>query len=280
MEETVDQIIAEFDAPIQYIQESGIDLLLNIVGALTIIVIALFFSGWVKRTITRTPQRVKHFDPTLASFFGNVAKYLVLIVAAITVLGVFGVQTTSMAALIGAAGLAIGLALQGTLSHLAAGVMLVLFRPFKVGDFVEAAGESGTVTEISLFNTELTTPDNIKVIVPNSDVFSGTIKNYSAHENRRLDMIFGIAYDSDMKAAETILKGIVARDPRVLAEPEPFVRVTNLGDYSVDFTLRLWCRSSDYWDLKFDITRAVKEEFDAGGIDIPFPTAIELTRAA
>jgi small conductance mechanosensitive channel len=280
VEGTVNQIIAEFDAPIQYIQESGIDLLLNVVGALTIIVLALFVSGWVKRTITRTPQRVKHFDPTLASFFGNVAKYLVLIVAAITVLGVFGVQTTSMAALIGAAGLAIGLALQGTLSHLAAGVMLVLFRPFKVGDFVEAAGESGTVSEISLFNTELTTVDNVKVIVPNSDVFSNTIKNYSAHALRRLDMVFGISYDSDLKAAETILKGIVARDPRVHADPEPFVRLTNLGDYSVDFTLRLWCDASDYWDLKFDVTRAVKEEFDAGGIDIPFPTRMELTRAA
>ena len=280
MEGTVNQIIAEFDAPIQYIQESGIDLLLNVVGALTIIVIALFVSGWVKRTITRTPQRVKHFDPTLASFFGNVAKYLVLIVAAITVLGVFGVQTTSMAALIGAAGLAIGLALQGTLSHLAAGVMLVLFRPFKVGDFVEVAGESGTVNEISLFNTELTTVDNVKVIVPNSDVCSNTIKNYSAHALRRLDMVFGICYDSDLKAAETILKGIVARDPRVHADPEPFVRLTNLGDYSVDFTLRLWCDASDYWDLKFDVTRAVKEEFDAGGIDIPFPTRMELTRAA
>jgi small conductance mechanosensitive channel len=280
VEETVDQIIAEFDAPIQYIQESGVDLLLNILGALTIIIIALFVSGWVKRTITRTPQRVKHFDPTLASFFGNVAKYLVLIVAAITVLGVFGVQTTSMAALIGAAGLAIGLALQGTLSHLAAGVMLVLFRPFKVGDFVEAAGESGTVSEISLFNTELTTVDNVKVIVPNSDVFSNTIKNYSAHDTRRLDMVFGIAYDSDIKQAETILKAIVARDPRVHADPEPFVRLTNLGDYSVDFTLRLWCKASDYWDLKFDVTRAVKEEFDAGGIDIPFPTRIDITKAA
>ena len=256
MEETVDQIIAEFDAPIQYIQESGVDLLLNILGALTIIIIALFVSGWVKRAITRTPQRVKHFDPTLASFFGNVAKYLVLIVAAITVLGVFGVQTTSMAALIGAAGLAIGLALQGTLSHLAAGVMLVLF------------------------NTELTTVDNVKVIVPKSDVFSNTIKNYSAHDTRRLDMVFGIAYDSDIKQAETILKAIVARDPRVHADPEPFVRLTNLGDYSVDFTLRLWCKASDYWDLKFDVTRAVKEEFDAGGIDIPFPTRIDITKAA
>lgn len=280
MEETVDQIVAEIDTSLQFVRESGFELLMNVLGALAIIVLALIVSGWVKRAISRTPQRIKHFDPTLASFFGNVAKYLVLVIAAITVLGVFGIQTTSMAALIGAAGLAIGLALQGTLSHLAAGVMIVMFRPFKVGDFVEAAGEMGTVREISLFNTELATVDNVQVIVPNADVFSSTIKNFSAHDTRRLDMVFGISYDSDLKRAEAILKEIVARDARVLADPEPFIKLTNLGDYSVDFTLRLWCKSSDYWDLKFDVTRAVKEEFDAGGIDIPFPTAIELTRAA
>jgi small conductance mechanosensitive channel len=280
MEETVDQIVAEIDTSLQFVRESGFELLMNVLGALAIIILALIVSSWAKRAISRTPQRIKHFDPTLASFFGNVAKYLILVIAAITVLGVFGIQTTSMAALIGAAGLAIGLALQGTLSHLAAGVMIVMFRPFKVGDFVEAAGEMGTVREISLFNTELATVDNVQVIVPNGDVFSSTIKNFSAHDTRRLDMVFGISYDSDLKRAETILTDIVARDARVLPEPEPFIKLTNLGDYSVDFTLRLWCKSEDYWDLKFDVTRAVKEEFDAGGIDIPFPTAIELTRAA
>ncbi|MGI1664118.1 mechanosensitive ion channel family protein [Palleronia sp. KMU-117] len=280
MEETVDQIVAEIDTSLQFVRESGFELLMNVLGALAIIILALIVSGWTKRAISRTPQRIRHFDPTLASFFGNVAKYLILVIAAITVLGVFGIQTTSMAALIGAAGLAIGLALQGTLSHLAAGVMIVMFRPFKVGDFVEAAGEMGTVREISLFNTELATVDNVQVIVPNGDVFSSTIKNFSAHDTRRLDMVFGISYDSDLKRAEAILKDIVARDARVLPDPEPFIKLTNLGDYSVDFTLRLWCKAADYWDLKFDVTRAVKEEFDAGGIDIPFPTAIELTRAA
>jgi small conductance mechanosensitive channel len=274
----MDEVMDDIESSVAFIRESGWDLLMNAVSALVIIVIALIVSGWVKRAISRTPLRVKHFDPTLASFFGNIAKYAILVIAAITVLGVFGVQTTSLAAVIGAATLAIGLALQGTLGHLAAGVMLVMFRPFKVGDFVEAAGEAGTVREISLFNTELATVDNVQVIVPNGDVFSTTIKNYSTHSERRLDMVFGVSYDSDLKKAEAILRSIVEADSRILADPEPFVKVTNLGDFSVDFTLRLWCKAADYWDLKFDFTRTVKDRFDAGGIDIPFPTAIEIVK--
>jgi small conductance mechanosensitive channel len=274
----MDEVMTELENSMTFIRESGWQFLMDALSALLIIILALIVSGWVKRAIKRTPERIKHFDPTLASFFANIAKYLILLIAAVTVLGVFGIQTTSFAAVIGAATLAIGLSLQGTLGHLAAGVMIVMFRPFKVGDFVEAAGEAGTVMEISLFNTELATVDNVQVIVPNGDVFSSTIKNYSAHPERRLDMVFGVSYDSDLKQAETILRNIVVADSRILAEPEPFVKVTNLGDYSVDFTLRLWCKAADYWDLKFDFTRSVKEQFDAGGIDIPFPTTIELQK--
>lgn len=276
----MEEVMNEIDASMDFIRESGWELLMDAASALVIIIIALIISGWVKRTILRTPKRVPQFDPTLASFFANIAKYAVLAIGFITVLGVFGFQTTSLAALIGATGLAIGLALQGTLSHLAAGVMLVMFRPFKVGDFVEAAGEAGTVREISLFNTELATVDNVQVIVPNGDVFSSTIKNYSAHSERRLDMVFGVSYDSDLKTAETVLRELVDADPRVLRDPEPFVKVTNLGDFSIDFTLRLWCKADDYWDLKFDFTRAVKQRFDAAGIDIPFPTTLELVKRA
>jgi small conductance mechanosensitive channel len=276
----MDEVMADLETSMNFIRESGWDLLMNAVAALVIVVLALIISGWVKRAIARTPKRIKHFDPTLASFFGNIAKYAILVIAGITVLGVFGVQTTSLAAVIGAATLAIGLALQGTLGHLAAGVMLVMFRPFKVGDFVQAAGESGTVREISLFNTELATVDNVQIILPNGDVFSSVIKNFSAHSERRLDMVFGVSYDSDLKKAESILRDLVDADQRILGDPEPFVKVTNLGDFSVDFTLRLWCKAEDYWDIKFDFTRAVKDRFDAGGIDIPFPTAIELVKEA
>lgn len=275
----MDEMLEDVDGSLDFLRESGLELLMDAGAALAIIVIAMIVSGWAKRTIKKMPNRIEHFDPTLATFFSNIAKYLILVIAAIAVLGMFGIQTTSLAALIGAAGLAVGLALQGTLSHLAAGVLLVMFRPFKVGDFVEAGGELGTVREISLFNTELATVDNIQIIVPNGDIFSGTIKNFSAHEDRRVDMVFGVSYDSDLKAAEDILKDLIATDSRILKDPEPFVKVTNLGDFSVDFTVRVWCKAGDYWDIKFDFTRAVKDRFDGGGIEIPFPTALELTKA-
>ncbi len=276
----MEELVNEANGVVDFVVESGLNLLLDAVAALAVIILALMVSGWAKRAINRMPDRIENFDPTLATFFGNIAKYLILTIAAIAVLGMFGVQTTSLAALLGAAGLAVGLALQGTLSHLAAGVLLVLFRPFKVGDFVEAGGESGTVKEISLFNTELATVDNVQIIVPNGDVFSGTIKNYSTHKERRVDMVFGVSYDTDLKAAEAILKDIISSDSRILADPEPFVKITNLGDFSVDFTVRIWCKAADFWDLKFDFTRLVKEKFDEGGIDIPFPTTLELTRPA
>lgn len=271
-------MLKEIDNVIEYALSMGISLLFDALAALAIIIAALIFSGWIKRTIVELPKKSDRLDPTLAGFFANIAKYMILALAGIAVLGTFGVETTSLAALIGAAGLAIGLALQGTLSHLAAGVLLAMFRPFKVGDFIEASGEAGTVKQISLLNTELATPDNVQIIVPNGDVFSSTIKNYSVHSERRVDMIFGVSYDTDLKAAEAILKDMMANDRRVLANPAPFAKVTNLGDFSVDFTVRLWCKADDYWDLKFDFMRSVKEAFDAGGIDIPFPTALELTK--
>lgn len=257
-----------------------VDLAVNVGTALAIIVVALWISGWVAGRIRNLPKRHEEFDPTLARFFASIARYAILAFAGIAVLSQFGIQTTSLAALVGAAGLAIGLALQGTLSHLASGVMLVLFRPIKVGDFVVVGGEMGTVEEISLFNTQLTTVDNVLIIVPNGNVFAGVITNYSAYDTRRCDMVFGVSYDTDLKKAEEVIWKIVNADERVLKDPEPFVKVTNLGDFSVDFTLRLWCASADYWNLKFETTRLIKDEFDAAGIDIPFPTSIEIQKDA
>ena len=256
------------------------NIFINALYALAIAIVALAVSGWVAGRIRRLPQRNERFDPTLAAFFASLARYAILAFAGIAILGRFGIETTSLAAVIAAAGLAIGLALQGTLGHLAAGVLLIFFRPVKVGDYVQVAGESGTVKQVSLFNTELVTPDNVQIIVPNGDVFSSAIVNYSAHPTRRVDMVFGVSYDSDLKKAEGILRDLAKKDGRVQADPEPFVKVTNLGDSSVDFTVRLWANAADYWDIKFDYTRAVKDAFDAAGIDIPFPTSIEITKAA
>jgi small conductance mechanosensitive channel len=150
--------------------------------------------------------------------------------------------------------------------------MLVIFRPFKIGDFVELGGYGGTVVSVNLFTTELATPDNVQIILPNGQVFGAAIKNFSFHETRRVDLLFGVSYGSDLKAAEKILTGLVSKDDRILSDPEAFVKVTNLGDSSVDFTVRVWVDADDYWDVKFDLTRQVKDAFDNGGIEIPFPT--------
>lgn len=256
------------------------EIVMNVAYALLIAVAAFWGSGFVRNRIESLPELHENFDPMLARFVGSIARWAIIAFAGIFILGRFGIETTSLAAVVGAAGLAIGLALQGSLSNLAAGVMLVAFRPFKVGDYINAAGVSGTVDAVTLFTTELTTPDNVKIIVPNGDVFSSAITNFSHYDSRRCDLIFGVSYDSDLKAAEKILRDCIKADDRAHGDPEPFVKVTNLGDSSVDFTVRIWCNAADYWDLKFDLTRAVKEAFDKGGIDIPFPTQIEISKSA
>ena len=252
----------------------------NAVSALAIALGALWLSGIARRQIAALAEKNAKLDVTLMRFAGSVVSYLILAVAVIFILGRFGIETTSLAALLGAAGLAIGLALQGTLSNVAAGVMLIGFRPFKVGDYIRAAGQSGTVSAVTLFTTELTTPDNVQIIVPNGDIFSSAITNYSYHKTRRCDLVFGVSYDSDLKKAETIIRDCIRADARAHGDPEPFVKVSNLGDSSVDFTVRVWCDAGDYWGMKFDLTRAVKEAFDASGIEIPFPTQTVIRSAA
>jgi small conductance mechanosensitive channel len=192
---------------------------------------------------------------------------------------VFGIQATSLVAVLGAASLAIGLALQGTLSNLAAGFMLILFRPFKVGQYIDAGGTAGTVKEINLFVTELATPDNVQIIVPNAKIWGSIITNYSFHPTRRVDLTFGIDYGDDADKAMEVIRTVATADERVHAEPGPWMRVTNLGDSSVDIGVRLWCNASDYWELKFAMTRAVKEAFDKAGISIPYPHSVEIQKA-
>ena len=248
------------------------DLIINVVYGGTILVAAIWVGGFLKTYIVSYSREHEDIDETLFTFLGTIARYALLGFAGVFVLARFGIQTASLVAVIGAAGLAIGLALQGTLANVAAGVMLVIFRPFKIGDFVELGGFSGTVKVVSLFTTELATPDNVQIILPNGQVFGAAIKNYSFYDTRRVDMVFGVSYGSNLKEAEAILQELIDSDDRILSTPEAFLKVTNLGDSSVDFTMRVWVDASDTWDVKFDMTRRAKDALDAGGIDIPFPT--------
>ena len=253
---------------------------LNVVLAVAIIVAAFWLSGFAKRQIVKLGLKYEELDDTLFLFLASLAKYAILAIAVVFVLSMFGIQTTSLVALLGAAGLAIGLALQGTLSNLAAGVMLLGFRPFKIGDFVGVGGFSGTVKAITLFTTEIATSDNVQITIPNSDIWASSIKNYSYYDRRRCDIVIGVSYDTDLKKAEAALRKVIAADECALDDPEPFVKVTNLGDSSVDFTLRVWATADEFWNMKHALLRAIKEEFDRQEIDIPYPTALRINKQA
>ncbi len=252
----------------------------DILSVVLIVVLGFVLSGWVRRRIVAIGGRNKHLDVTLFNFLGNIVRYLILAFAALFVLNTFGIQTTSLVALIGAAGLAIGLALQGTLSNVAAGVMIILFRPIKIGDFVQVSGVSGTVKDISLNYTELADAGNVQVIVPNAQVWGNTIINFSVNQTRRAEWIFGVGYGADLKLAEQVIRDTILNDPRSLTDPAPFLQVNNLGDFSVDFLCRVWVKSSDYFQYQADMKRQVKEALDEAGIDIPFPTRTVLNNQA
>jgi small conductance mechanosensitive channel len=228
-------------------------------------VVALVVRG-VEKVLAR--QKV---DETLVSFMTSILRWLLLLFVVIAALSQLGIDTTSLIALLGAAGLAVGLALQGSLANFAAGVLIIIFRPFTRGDFIDAGGAMGTVDKISIFTTILTTPDNKEVIVPNGGIIGGVITNFSARPTRRVDMVFGIAYDDDLRQARQILEEIIAADDRILAEPAPVITVGELADSSVNFLVRPWVNAADYWAVLWDTTEAVKLRFDEAGITIPFP---------
>ena len=244
---------------------------LKVFGALVVLVIGLRIAGWLSSLVRKQTSKRAGVDETLGAFFGSLVRWFVTAAVIIASLQVFGVQATSFVAVLGALTLAIGLSLQGALGNIASGVMIMLFRPYKNGDFVEIADQVGTVKEINLFQTILATLDNVKIIIPNTEAIDGVIKNYSGYDTRRCDIVFGIDYDDDMDKALGIIQTLVDADERVFRDPEPFVKVTNLGDSSVDITCRLWCNATDLWNLKFDLTKKVKEEFDTQGISIPYP---------
>ncbi len=245
---------------------------LDVVAAIVTLMVGFWIAGRVKKLLLRLPNTSEKIDPTVANFLASIARYLVIAVTVLAVLERFGVQTTSLVAMLGAAGLAVGLALQGTLSNIAAGAMLLIFRPFGVGQFIKVAGHSGTVRVITLFTTELDTSDNIRIIIPNASVWGSSIINMSYHDRRRLELVFGIGYDDDINHAMTVIKSIIGHDSRCHSDPEPFVAVTNLGDSSVDITVRIWCDSGDKFSLNSDLLKATKEAFDAEKINIPYPT--------
>ena len=244
-------------------------------GPRFIAALIIFTIGWtvakILRRILRRALTRANFDETLSVFLSRLAYMLLLAFVVIITIQKLGVDTTSFAAVIAAAGLAIGLALQGSLSNFASGVMLIALRPFKVGDYIAAGGTAGSVSAIAVFATELLTPDNCKVIVPNSAVASGTITNYSAQETRRIDLVIGVGYDADLRKAKGVLERILSDESRVLKDPAPVVAVSNLGESSVDLVVRPWVRSADYWPVRFDLSERIKLRLDEEGITIPFP---------
>jgi len=243
---------------------------INIVMAIAIYFIGKVVVSVLVNLLSKIMTR-SEYDDMLIDFVKAIAKAVLMLFVIIAALDQLNVNTTSLAAILAAAGLAIGLSLQGSLQNFAAGVMLLVFKPFKAGDFIEAGGAMGVVKSISIFTTIMTTADNKEIIVPNGGIYGGNITNYSAKATRRVDMVVGIGYDSDLKKAKEILKGMLAADERILKEPAPTVAVAELADSSVNFVVRPWVATADFWAVKFDFTEAVKLRFDAEGISIPFP---------
>ena len=266
--------LSELNGSAQQLVETLVELLsvwgLRVVGAIAVLILGRIVAGMLRRGALRALERTG-IDATLVPFLAGIVYYLALAFVVIAVLGLFGIETTSLVAMLGAAGLAIGLALQGTLSNFSAGVMLLVFRPFKKGEFVEAAGSKGTVNEVGIFTTVLDTPDNVRIIVPNSEIYGATITNYSAYDTRRNDLEIGVGYGDDLGTAEAVIRRVLSSDERVLAEPEAQVAIGSLGDSSVNFLVRPWCRREDYWDLRFHLLRSFKEELESAGCSIPFP---------
>lgn len=256
------------------------DLALSIAMALLILIVGRIVAGAIRGGMRKMMNR-RGVDPSLTGFVGSLVYYAIMAFVIVAVLARFGIQTASFVAILGAAGFAVGMALQGTLANFASGVMILLFRPFKTGDFIDAAGVKGAVKEISIFSTTLTTPDNIKIIVPNGKLYGDTIKNFNGYDTRRVDMTMGIAYGADINQAMQIIGDVLKKDERILAEPAVTVAVAELASSSVNIVVRPWVNAADYWGVFFDFHKNCKEAFDAAGIEIPFPqTVVHLQNVA
>jgi small conductance mechanosensitive channel len=266
--ESLTKPLSDFDWTQFY--ELGAHFGLKLITALAIFVIG----RWIARRLTSLLEKgmtKAGTEHTLVVFLRNIAYVGLMVFVILAAIGQLGVQTTSFLAVLGAAGLAVGLALQGSLANFAAGVLIIVFRPFKVGDFIEAGGVAGVVKAISIFTTTLHTGDNKVIIIPNAQVNSGTITNFSANETRRVDLVIGVSYSDDLDKVRSIIQGILAADERVLKDPAPTIAVLALADSSVNFAVRPWAKSSDYWGVYFDLQEQIKKRFDQEGISIPFP---------
>jgi small conductance mechanosensitive channel len=261
---------------IEFLKSNGLDsstvvtLGKNLVVALVIFYVGRFAISIVVRGLRKLMQK-QEVDKTLETFVSNLVRIALLVVVIITAISALGIETTSFIAIFGAAGLAVGLALQGSLSNFAAGVLIVLFRPYRVGNFVEAAGVSGTIEQVQILTTILVTPDNKQIIVPNSQIMNSIITNYSAKDTRRVDMVVGVSYSDDLDKVRKTLEELVAADERILADPACKIAVSQLADSSVNFIVRPWVKAADYWPVTFELTEAIKKRFDQEGISIPFP---------
>ncbi len=238
--------------------------------AILILVVGLIIVNAFGRFLKKI-MNMRNMDPTLVPFLTGLIKSILKIMLIISVVDIVGIKTTSFVAVLGAAGLAVGLALQGSLANFAGGVLIMIFKPYRVGDYVELQGEAGTVQQVQIFNTVLNTPDNVRVTIPNGAASAGTITNYSAEDTRRMDLVFGIGYDDDLEKTRDILKEMAEADSRILTDPAPFVAVKELADSSVNLVVRIWCKKEDYWDIHFDWQSSVKLRFDKENISIPYP---------
>lgn len=243
---------------------------LKIVAAIAIFVIGKWIAKIIKSTVMKTMTK-REVDPTLISFGGAIIYYLLMVAIVIAAIQQLGVKTTSLVAVLGAAGLAIGLSLQGALSNFAAGVLIIMFRPFKIGDVIEAAGNIGSVKEIGILYTVMASGDNRKIIIPNSQVMSSTITNITFHDTRRVDMSVGVSYSDDLDKVEAIIHDVLKADDRILTDPEPQVKVAELAGSSVNFNVRPWCKKEDYWNVFYDFQKTIKQRLDKEGVSIPFP---------
>ena len=254
-----------------------IDYAPKLLAAIAIWIIGAFVIKQITKALKKL-MLIKNYDESLQKFLLNLLNWVLKIVLIVVVLGTLGVETTSFAAILAAAGLAIGLALQGSLGNFAGGVLIMLFKPFKIGDLIEAQGEVGVVKEIQIFTTKLTGLSNREIIIPNGSLSNGNIINFSTEGTRRVDLVFGVGYDSDIKQAKSVLLQVLKDNPKILDTPAPTVNVMELADSSVNFAVRPWCKTEHYWDVYFETTEKTKEALDAAGIEIPYPHAVEIQK--
>lgn len=271
MEMQTETIMTAAQAAWAEVSEFAVSYAFSILGAIILLIAGFIVAGMVEKWVRRTLDHFPSFDVTLTSFLSQVARYAVLVLVGVTVLAQFGVQTASIIAALGAASIAIGLALQGTLQNVAAGIMLLVLKPFRVGEFVEASGISGTIQSIGLFATEMKTVDGLYILAPNGSLWNTSVTNYSRNPRRRNDLVIGIGYDDDIDLAQQTMLDLAAADERILKDQEPATFVSELGDSAVAVTIRYWTSTADWWQTRLDMTKAAKQAFDAKGISIPFP---------